>query len=118
MRRCLLLLMICLLPLRLWAGDAMAMHHAPAATLETVMAVAADAHPCHGAEASPDVTGQTDAGTPHSGACGDCSVCHGPMAGLALPGWATPALPAALPHTLGWSAVSAQEPPQFKPPRA
>ena len=123
MRRCLMLLMICLLPLRLWAGDAMAVQHVPSSpgySPATTMAV--DAHPCHevAAEASTavDHTMPSDAQVSQHGACGDCSVCHGPLAGLALPGWLPPALPSARPHTVGWSALSANGPPHLKPPRA
>lgn len=115
MRRFLMWMMICLLPLRLWASDAMAVQHVPAAAQAAVVAMAQDAHPCHAAEdaakASPAQT------TKHGSACGDCSVCHGPIAGPALPSWAAPTLPAAVPHTLGWSALSAHTPPQLKPPR-
>ena len=117
MRRCLMVLMICLLPLRLWLGDAMAVQHAPLAPHEARMVVAQDAHPCHGADA-PSEAPAAQATSEHSGACGDCSVCHGPLAGLALPTWAPPALPEALPCTLGWSALSANGPPHLKPPRA
>ena len=119
MRRYLLWMMICLLPLRLWAGDAMAVQHAPAAAHEVVMAMTADDHPCHGAEATSDTGTPADHTTvKHGSACGDCSVCHGPLAGLTLPTWAAPALPDAVPRTRGWSALSANALPQLEPPRA
>ena len=131
MRRCLMWIMICLLPLRLWAGDAMAVQHVPPtaahAAMATVAALAPDAHPCHTAEAAEATdTAATathhampsEAETGHHGACGDCSVCHGPLAGLALPSWMPPALASARPHTIGWSALSANGPPHLKPPRA
>lgn len=116
MRRFLMWMMICLLPLRLWAGDAMAVQHVPAETHEVMMAMAPEAHPCHGAENSTQKASEPvkDRGS----ACGDCSVCHGPLAGLTVPGWAAPALPEVRPHALGWSALSAIAPPQLKPPRA
>lgn len=126
MRRCLLMLMICLLPLRLWAGDAMAVQHAPATTHEAAVVMGQDAHPCHGADAPLDVgvaaeTGHAShdtQGNTAAGACGDCSVCHGPLAGLPAPVWAAKTPPAAVPQTVGWSALSATALPQLKPPRA
>lgn len=120
MRRLLMWMMICLLPLRLWAGDAMAVQHAPAAAHDVVTVaavVAQDAHPCHGADAPSDTTTAQPAAE-HGGACGDCSVCHGPLAGLTVSLWAAPALPGTRPDTMGWSALSASALPQRKPPRA
>ena len=60
----------------------MAVQHAPLAPHEARMVVAQDAHPCHGADA-PSEAPAAQASSEHSGACGDCSVCHGPLAGLA-----------------------------------
>ncbi|MDP3521965.1 MAG: hypothetical protein Q8S02_15225 [Hydrogenophaga sp.] len=117
MRRFLMWMMICLLPLRLWAGDAMAVQHAPPAAHEAVVVMAQDAHPCHGADAPSDNT-TAQAAAEHSGACGDCSVCHGPLAGLTTPVWAAKTLPAAVPQTVGWPPLSAHALPQLKPPRA
>ena len=125
MRRFLMWMMICLLPLRLWAGDAMAVQHAPPAAhmvaVEVAVDVAAqDAHPCHGSEgpAASDMHHSPADNSAHGGACGDCSVCHGPLAGLAVPAWTAPALPGAVPQTVGWPALSANAPPHLKPPRA
>lgn len=113
-------LMIGLLPLRLWAGDAMAVQHAPPAAPAMGVVATQDAHPCHGSEApaaSEAHHSPSDSPT-HGGACGDCSVCHGPLAGLALPAWTAPTLPGAVPQTVGWPALNANAPPQLKPPRA
>lgn len=130
MRRFLMWMMICLLPLRLWAGDAIAVQHAPPAVHEAGMLMAQDAHPCHGADATTDGVSDPAAGNEHrnghgpqhgnghSNTCGDCSVCHGPLAGVAVPNWATPVLPRAVPQALGWSALSANALPHLKPPRA
>lgn len=89
MRRWLLLLMVALLPLRAWAGDAMAVSMwTPLATAELVAA------PCHGgdmgrdsnepaamshqgaqAQAMADIGAQTDEQS--GNACAACDVCHG-----------------------------------------
>jgi mono/diheme cytochrome c family protein len=124
MRRFLMWMMICLLPLRLWAGDAMAVQHTQPAAHAAVLVAAQDAHPCHGTDAAAtEAAAGTDkasntAITEHGSTCGDCSVCHGPLAGLALPTWAAPALPDGVPQALGWSALSASALPHLKPPRA
>ena len=88
-----------------------------AALVLPVAVMAQDAHPCHGADAPSDTT-TAQAAAEHGGACGDCSVCHGPLAGLAVPAWTAPALPGAVPQTVGWPALSANAPPHLKPPRA
>ena len=54
----------------------------------------------------------------HGSTCGDCSVCHGPLAGLSVPAWTAPQQAGALPQALGWNALSASPLPQLKPPRA
>lgn len=148
MRRALIWLMLCLLPLRLWAGDAMAVQHTPAAAhqghqgLTGAPVMAQQAHPCHGAEADAGTVGTTPwaavsgaatetatahasghvntdaAGNEHGAGCGDCSVCHGPLAGLTVSVWAAKMLPAAVPQTMGWPALSATALPHLKPPRA
>lgn len=145
MRRALIWLMLCLLPLRLWASDAMAVQHAPATAHHgsaVVLVLDQHAHPCHGVEdtagavhttpraadadgvAEPSSTHATShantdvAGSEHGVGCGDCSVCHGPLAGLTVACWAANTLPAALPQATGWPALSANALPHLKPPRA
>lgn len=126
MRRFLMWMMICLLPLRLWAGDAMAVQHIPPANEVNVTVGQIAAHPCHGTDASaadasthgPDHQGHHAVASEHAGVCGDCSVCHGPLAGLTLPIWTAPLQGGALPQTSGWNALTAIPLPQLKPPRA
>lgn len=141
MRRFLMWMMICLLPLRLWAGDAMAVQHVPpAASAVTVATSPYAAHPCHGVDVASaethepaahhskvhggahdstlDSTFAFEPGNPHNSSCGDCSVCHGPLAGLSVPAWTAPQQAGALPQALGWNALSASPLPQLKPPRA
>lgn len=137
MHRLLLWMMICLLPLRLWAGDAMAVQHVPPAASEVAVVMSPHAaHPCHGVDVASASTQEaaTHHSTDHSGAhdgqhafepggqhnsgCGDCSVCHGPLAGLSVPVWTAPRQAGGLPQTLGWNALSASPLPQLKPPRA
>jgi hypothetical protein len=118
MHRWLLLLMIALLPLRSWVGDAMAgdmMVQHLAATAQTAQA----AHDCPGHAAA------SDAQTPpaHETAlpadcanCASCQVCS--SVALALPVHRLPALPFLQPRPTGPAAVhaSAERIQAFKPP--
>lgn len=126
MRRCLMLLMICLLPLRLWAGDVMAMQHAPAVTHEAGMVMALSAHAshadaadatadaCHGQAAEPD----TPHPPSHAAACGSCDICHSQVATDTPAEWRSPELGQALRAEIRWTFDSAHALPCFKPPRA
>ncbi|TAG35874.1 MAG: hypothetical protein EAZ34_02505 [Polaromonas sp.] len=95
MRHLILALMIVLLPLRSWAGDAMAMQMASAAVAVAIESVAAHAQKIDPAAAAvsqsqavPDcheaASGQLDrgestsreTGNDHCGACLACQVCH------------------------------------------
>jgi hypothetical protein len=110
MRHLLLALMIALLPLRAWAGDAMAisMLGHPAATV--VVAASSDEHascPDHAAQLPPSpatghavdhsshATAEHGAETSHPGQDhhqhSACDVCNGPVLGTAQPGAATAA---------------------------
>lgn len=115
MRHVFLALLIALLPLRGWVGDAMAL--APLSAHLTGQALAAPspaapdaASDCHGH------TNETADMGESSGACSHCDVCHGP--GLAAaPG---PALPPLARHTLQATpdahCASTVPQPTLKPP--
>jgi hypothetical protein len=113
MRVLLLALMIALLPLRGWLGDAMALELAqpPAASVQHTAA------PC----AEHAVTVSTDegaAGTSHHAGCGLCQICHqatAAQADLALP--ALPPLPQAAPATGAARFTSAESVALLRPPR-
>ena len=91
MRRWLLILMVVLLPLRAWAGDAMALSmSSPLAQAGFVAA------PCHGGDAGPasaesaamshqGAAAHAQADEPAGNACSACDVCHGAATVLALP---------------------------------
>ncbi|MDP2418019.1 MAG: hypothetical protein U1D25_03160 [Hydrogenophaga sp.] len=110
MRHLLLALMIALLPLRAWAGDAMAisMLGHPAATAAAAGFAAEHANcPDHAAQSPPGsitghavdhsthATGKHVAEASHAGQDhhqhNACDVCNGPVLGTAQPGAATPA---------------------------
>jgi hypothetical protein len=111
MKRWVLTLCILLLPLRLWAADAMALQ-----------AVAwpeppAQQSPCHGVAATPDYSGH--AHTPEAvahGVCLHCEICHNV---LSLPPLQVLPWQLALPEALARAAapvLSAERTPCFKPP--
>jgi len=138
MRRTLvLLLMVCLLPLRAWAGDAMALAHADAwHGAATAQATPAQPHAhCHGTEAAEaaDTTHATHGGShgashgsgpdnghahDHASACTGCDICHSQVACDAAPVWLAALLPAP-PLAHGPLRFASAPPlPRFKPPRA
>ncbi|WP_342128874.1 hypothetical protein [Hydrogenophaga sp. OTU3427] len=126
MRTLVLLLMICLMPLRAWTGDAMALAHAPALQQITPHPHAhAEAHPCHAGPADhaqphgPSATQpDKEAAHGHAGACGNCDICHSQIVSDTPPEWRSPELGRALRAEASWAFDSAHAWPCFKPPRA
>lgn len=121
MRHWLLALMIALLPLRGWVGDAMALSLVmPAGTVQ-----AATTPPCHGHEdAATSVAGADAPGTAQASAPegthshGACSVCHAPaLTPLALRAISPQAAPpAAAPASVRFSSCEPRR--DAKPPIA
>ena len=138
MRRALLLLIIALLPLRAWVGDAMALAEVPGTAALHGTAAASAMPPCHahaashdGAHATADAAhvatttpGQPhapndapDAADPHAG-CSHCDICHsGVLCAARWPGAAMPA-PRARPASVDTDFASAPLRGAFKPPIA
>ncbi|HEX2546014.1 MAG TPA: hypothetical protein VHL79_14120 [Ramlibacter sp.] len=119
MRRLLLLVMIALLPLRLWAADGMALQMAQAQlAASTVTAEAAAPHDCHTTMAA----APTEAGSEHESdsAAGHCFACHLCAAGVAAPLAAAQGRPAstALPLAPASRFASAEHRLVRKPPIA
>jgi len=116
MRRLFIALMIVLLPVRGWLGDAMAMemtqHALHAGTAATAMAP-----DCHGAAAqSPDETSPPAASHDGCGTCTACQVCHTVALAdvlLARPARGAPHVLAPAPAT---GFISAEPARGFKPP--
>ena len=118
MRRVLvLLLLVCLLPLRAWAGDAMAFAHAqPAASVvHAPQAGEASAH-CHEQTAA-DATAHPQAPTSHAPACSGCDICHSQVACDSALAWLASPLPAPPLAQGPLHFASALPLPHFKPPR-
>ena len=121
MRRPGLLLLICLLTLRVWVGDAMAFASLPPLQGPASVEAASQAlAPCHEAAALVTTT-PTDA-TPdagpadHGGLCNACQVCHLPLLALALPVCLGGPLPQAV-HTAPVTRFhSTHLAPHLKPP--
>ena len=136
MRAFTLWLMMCLLPLRLLAGDAMAVQmqaaggHAPAPAVSVVAAAQSVRHDCHeqatGETTHPEVhahanvTGAEPANQPHPGhaMCGLCDVCHNTLHTAHVALLPSQALAHVLPATLTPLLSSAERLPGFKPPIA
>lgn len=126
MRVLLFALMIALLPLRVWVGDAMAMEQL-ASALGNMHATASapqeqrhEAQPCHehAGEAHADPAGADDSSLA-AGDCASCTVCqicHSVALTSALPWVAAAALPTTAPHTHAILHASAERAPGFKPP--
>jgi len=121
MRRPGLLLLICLLTLRMWVGDAMAFASLPALHGPASMAAAGPSlPPCHETAAlataplpqSPQDAGPAD----HGGPCNACQVCHLPLLAWALPACLGSPLPQALHTAPGARFQSAHLAPHLKPP--
>nr|WP_315225448.1 hypothetical protein [uncultured Albidiferax sp.] len=130
MRRLVLILMLVLLPLRGWVGEAMAMDMmaTQAGATQTVAAHAhgisaestfdaemqADCHEATGAEPS-DSTTSTSSGT-HCGTCPLCQMCHSVAAPAPFSILPTPWLPHAQPTTGPARFASAPAAFALKPP--
>jgi hypothetical protein len=132
MRHFVLALMIALLPLRGWVGDAMAMELAsetleqPVSAIESganhahAMMVAADSDAktlmhadCQEHAPSPDDSSQaaSDCET-----CTSCQICHTVALTPTLPQLAAASVPAARPQAASTFFASAERAPGFKPP--
>lgn len=93
MRHLLLALMIALLPVRGWVGDAMAIsmlaHGPAAASAEVAMAAGTDHHPCPDHAAAPPDTqvsgGPADDHQNRAHAHSACDVCNGPAMNVSSP---------------------------------
>lgn len=137
MHRCLLLLLIVLLPLRAWAGDVMALA-AVSSPAVAVAAVQTKLPPCHGDRsaamdhgagphamaplasgpaANADHTSHTD-GTGHHTGCSSCDICHGSVLSSPLACSSAPPVQASRPACNGVRFASAVLPGQHKPPIA
>ena len=119
MRVLLLALMIALLPLRGWLGDAMAVQHPAAATV-------AGEHEGHGMQhlhhTTQDASHAAAHGAHHADShsdhpdCTSCQVCHSVvLAAMVLPPQGDP-LPLAAPRTLQRLHASAEPSPDHRPP--
>lgn len=135
MRRLFLCLLLCLMPLRLWAGAWMPMAHSgshPAAVAATASPAqhteALPAHDCHGsmAEFVPDTHAEltlhdvpvepVDGHVGHDDHCQLCGVCH---QGLSLTAWphVVSVLQAhPLPVSVSWGHLTLTSAPLTKPP--
>ncbi len=136
MRALTLWLMMCLLPLRLLAGDAMAVQmlaaggHGPVAAVSFEEVAPSASHDCHTqasgeathpqVHAHANVTGAEPADQPHPGhaMCGLCDVCHNTLHAAHVALLPSQALPHVLPATLSPLLSSAERLPGFKPPIA
>lgn len=136
MRALTLWLMICLLPLRLLAGDAMAVQmqaaggYGPVAAVSSVDAAPSASHDCHtqasGKATPPEVHAHANAASaepaqqPHPGhaMCGLCDVCHNTLHTAHVALLPSQALTHVLPATLTPLLSSAERLPGFKPPIA
>jgi len=135
MRRWLIIVFVLLLPLRLWAGDAMALaalHSAPAGAHGLFMME--PAHPAaasgaaapalhdaaHGAlhqadPSDPPCPGLSEPGSQH-GLCLLCGICHQALALLLQHGVAPPVPPSSKPLPLPSWVLQAALTPELKPP--
>jgi hypothetical protein len=132
MRHFVLALMIVLLPLRGWVGDAMATEMATGAPEQSVSSIESGAHHAHSAmadadpeaknsmhadcpdhAASPEDTPQAASGC-HS--CTACQICHSMALTPSLPQLASAAVSAAQPPAATPLFASAERAPGFKPP--
>ncbi|MGV3493509.1 MAG: hypothetical protein ACO1OY_06545 [Ramlibacter sp.] len=134
MRRWLLLVMVLLLPLRAWVGDAMAgqmlqqaMPPAAHAMAQPATAPAAPHHAHagptlhHDCDEAPAATGQPDPGDDAAmGDCPTCASCQACSAVALSPAHSAlplPSFPHAPPHGGTGAHASAEQPHAFKPPR-
>ena len=128
MRVLLLALMIALLPLRGWVGDAMALdlagpHHA-AATAAPQAALpdchtGHDAHAAHMAPASPaDQASDSAQADDDCGSCSLCQICHSVVLASVLPPLPSLQLGIAAPQAGQPAVASAARKPGDKPPKS
>ncbi len=119
MHRWLVVLMIALLPLRMWAGDAMAVQMAAAQPSSALSSQAPHPPDCPGrlaADAAAATGGQVSGAEPACASCTLCQVCSTVALELLAP------LPALQPPSQGlpaWSAAAFASAPaalRFKPP--
>jgi hypothetical protein len=118
MHRWLLVLMIALLPLRGWVGDAMAgemlRHHVAAAAVQAEQAPAADCMGHHGV-AAPAAAGHTASVDGDGPTCASCQVCSAVALAFTAPaqvsGYSQPR-----PQTLERAHRNADRAQAFKPP--
>ena len=123
MRRLFIALMIVLLPVRGWLGDAMAMemtqHALHAGTAATAMA-AHDAHgavpDCHGAAAESPAEAPAAASHDGCGTCTACQVCHTVALADVFPSQPARGAPHVLVPAPATGFISAEPAPGFKPP--
>ncbi len=134
MRLLFVALMIALLPLRGWVGDAMAMtpeaHAMPASHPGHTPVVHADLADCHGHADMADCHGHpgmahADHGTPEAhdahaatdcGSCSACQICHSVALAPMLPAFAADVQPASAPQSATRELASAERAPGYKPP--
>lgn len=127
MRFLVLALMIALLPLRSWAGDAMAVEAAAPALGGPAPAGQAAMDDCHqnhgqaaghamGHEAAPADTTQDEHTGADCGTCTACQICHSVALTAVLPQALAPVLPAAAPRSSQPRYASAAPAPGLKPP--
>jgi hypothetical protein len=123
MRVLFMAMLIALLPLRGWVGDAMALQPGkhdvqPAAALTAVT----DVQDCHDhAEAAGHGADQGghETGSAHAdcGSCSACQICHSPALAVAPPAaFASPDMAAAMPRFAPRPLASAEPAPDIKPP--
>lgn len=127
MRLLVLALMIALLPLRSWAGDAMAVELVAQQALAAGHASASpaaldDCHPDHGHAADRGLGHDTSACAQDGPAgtdcdtCTSCQICHSVALAAVLPQAVAPVLPAVAPRSSQPRYASAEPAPGFKPP--
>lgn len=118
MRLLILALMLALMPLRVWVGDAMAIASVKQMSHPGVTAAMADCPGHDGAHEAP--AANSDQGMAHASedctSCSSCQICH-TVALAALPTMATAAaMPWATPQATLPRYTSAERAPGFKPP--
>ena len=126
MRLLFVALMIVLLPLRGWVGDAMAMtpeaHAMPASHPGHMPAAHADLADCHGqadmahAEHGNPEAHDAHAATSDCGSCSACQICHSVALAPMLPVFAADVQPASAPQSATRELASAERAPGYKPP--
>lgn len=122
MRILFLALMIALLPLRGWVGDAMALERVtPSQTTHHAAAPATALPDCH--EAHPDHAGMAGTASEDAGqasadcdTCTACQICHSVALTAVLPPTLTPDLPTLAPRSSLPQYASAERAAGFKPP--